>query len=73
MDGAPPLALALAVWTALIVLFLMFPILLIALYAFNESNVQSWPLDGPLDEVVLLDVPRRGDARGAVAERARRR
>ena len=38
--------LALKVWTALIVLFLLFPILLIALYAFNPSNVQSWPLDG---------------------------
>jgi putative spermidine/putrescine transport system permease protein len=37
---------ALAVWTALIVLFLLFPILLIVLYAFNPSNVQSWPLDG---------------------------
>jgi putative spermidine/putrescine transport system permease protein len=37
---------ALAVWAALIVLFLLFPILLIALYAFNSSNVQSWPLDG---------------------------
>lgn len=36
----------LAVWCALIVLFLLFPIALIALYAFNESNVQSWPLDG---------------------------
>ncbi|MGB2695828.1 MAG: ABC transporter permease [Dehalococcoidia bacterium] len=37
---------ALAVWAALIVLFLMFPIALILLYAFNPSNVQSWPLDG---------------------------
>jgi putative spermidine/putrescine transport system permease protein len=37
---------ALSVWAALIVLFLMFPILLIVLYAFNPSNVQSWPLDG---------------------------
>ncbi|HEX7291962.1 MAG TPA: ABC transporter permease [Conexibacter sp.] len=37
---------ALRIWTALIVLFLLFPILLIALYAFNESNVQSWPLEG---------------------------
>jgi putative spermidine/putrescine transport system permease protein len=37
---------ALRIWTALIVLFLLFPILLIALYAFNPSNVQSWPLDG---------------------------
>jgi putative spermidine/putrescine transport system permease protein len=38
--------LLLAVWTALIVLFLLGPIALIALYAFNPSNVQSWPLDG---------------------------
>jgi putative spermidine/putrescine transport system permease protein len=38
--------IALRIWTALIVLFLLFPILLICLYAFNESNVQSWPLDG---------------------------
>ena len=37
---------ALRIWVGLIVLFLLFPILLIALYAFNESNVQSWPLEG---------------------------
>jgi putative spermidine/putrescine transport system permease protein len=37
---------ALGLWAALIVLFLMFPIALIVLYAFNPSNVQSWPLDG---------------------------
>jgi putative spermidine/putrescine transport system permease protein len=34
------------IWTALVVLFLMFPIVLIAVYAFNPSNVQSWPLKG---------------------------
>jgi putative spermidine/putrescine transport system permease protein len=38
--------IVLRIWAALIVLFLLFPILLIALYAFNPSNVQSWPLDG---------------------------
>jgi putative spermidine/putrescine transport system permease protein len=38
--------IALRVWVGLIVLFLLFPILLIALYAFNSSNVQSWPLEG---------------------------
>ncbi|HEY4279374.1 MAG TPA: ABC transporter permease [Conexibacter sp.] len=38
--------IALAVWTVLIVCFLMFPIVLIAVYAFNPSNVQSWPLHG---------------------------
>ncbi|HEX5146705.1 MAG TPA: ABC transporter permease [Conexibacter sp.] len=37
---------ALRIWVGLIVLFLLFPIALIALYAFNSSNVQSWPLDG---------------------------
>jgi putative spermidine/putrescine transport system permease protein len=37
---------ALAAWTTLVVLFLIFPICVIALYAFNPSNVQSWPLDG---------------------------
>jgi putative spermidine/putrescine transport system permease protein len=38
--------LALAVWTTLILLFLFVPIVLIILYAFNPSNVQSWPLSG---------------------------
>src|SRR5947209_9994787 len=38
--------IALWVWATLVVLFLMFPIVLIILYAFNPSNVQSWPLQG---------------------------
>jgi putative spermidine/putrescine transport system permease protein len=37
---------ALAVWAALIILFLFVPIAIIVLYAFNPSNVQSWPLEG---------------------------
>ena len=37
---------AFAVWAALIMLFLFFPIAIIVLYAFNSSNVQSWPLPG---------------------------
>ena len=37
---------ALAVWTVLILLFLFVPIAIIILYAFNPSNVQSWPLHG---------------------------
>jgi putative spermidine/putrescine transport system permease protein len=36
----------LAVWAALIMLFLFVPIGIIVLYAFNPSNVQSWPLHG---------------------------
>jgi putative spermidine/putrescine transport system permease protein len=34
------------VWMVLIMLFLFIPIAIIILYAFNPSNVQSWPLDG---------------------------
>jgi putative spermidine/putrescine transport system permease protein len=37
---------ALWIWTALIMLFLFIPIGVIVLYAFNSSNVQSWPLPG---------------------------
>src|SRR3982751_6897534 len=38
--------LALGVWTALVVLFLWFPLALIMVYAFNKSNVPSWPIPG---------------------------
>ena len=38
--------IAFAVWTAGIILFLFIPIAIIVLYAFNPSNVQSWPLSG---------------------------
>jgi putative spermidine/putrescine transport system permease protein len=36
----------LAVWTVLIMLFLFVPIAIILVYAFNRSNVQSWPPSG---------------------------
>jgi putative spermidine/putrescine transport system permease protein len=38
--------LALGSWTALVVLFLWVPLALILVYAFNSSNVQSWPIPG---------------------------
>jgi putative spermidine/putrescine transport system permease protein len=38
--------IALTVWAVLIMLFLFVPIALIVVYAFNPSNVQSWPLHG---------------------------
>jgi putative spermidine/putrescine transport system permease protein len=38
--------IAFAVWATLIMLFLFFPIVIIILYAFNPSNIQSWPLPG---------------------------
>ncbi len=34
------------IWTALVIAFLWFPLVLIGVYAFNKSNVQSWPLPG---------------------------
>src|SRR4051794_635679 len=38
--------LGLAVWTGLVVAFLWLPLALIMVYAFNKSNVQSWPIPG---------------------------
>ena len=34
----------LRIWTVLVVLFLYVPLAVIVLYAFNRSNVQSWPI-----------------------------
>jgi putative spermidine/putrescine transport system permease protein len=38
--------MALRAWTAVVLLFLFVPILLIFLYAFNTSNIESWPIPG---------------------------
>jgi putative spermidine/putrescine transport system permease protein len=38
--------IGLGVWAGLVVCFLYFPIALIVVYAFNKSNVQSWPIPG---------------------------
>src|SRR5258708_31260294 len=38
--------IALGVFTALLVGLLFFPIVIIMVYAFNPSNIQSWPLPG---------------------------
>src|SRR3954447_9638798 len=46
MDTTRGARIALIVWTVGILLFLFLPILLICVYAFNPSNVQSWPLHG---------------------------
>jgi putative spermidine/putrescine transport system permease protein len=40
------LKIALRVWVALVLLFLFVPIALIVLYAFNKSNIESWPIPG---------------------------
>src|SRR5262247_1196428 len=38
--------IALRVWVALVLLFLFTPIVLILVYAFNASNIQTWPIAG---------------------------
>jgi putative spermidine/putrescine transport system permease protein len=38
--------IGLGIWVALVLAFLYVPIVIICLYAFNKSNVQSWPLAG---------------------------
>jgi len=40
------LRVALRVWVVLVLAFLFIPILLIALYSFNRSNIESWPIAG---------------------------
>ena len=36
--------IGLRIWTIAVVLFLWIPILTILVYAFNKSNIQSWPI-----------------------------
>jgi putative spermidine/putrescine transport system permease protein len=36
----------LRLWVVFVLLFLFFPLILILLYAFNSSNIQSWPIRG---------------------------
>src|SRR5712691_5483455 len=40
------LRIALRIWVVLVLLLLFVPIALILLYAFDRSNVQSWPISG---------------------------
>ena len=38
--------MAFRIWAVLILLFLFIPIFIIFLYAFNQSNIESWPISG---------------------------
>src|SRR6202051_3609891 len=40
------LRVALRIWVGLVLAFLFVPIVLIVLYAFNRSNIESWPISG---------------------------
>jgi len=46
MVGTTWTRLALRLWVALVLAFLFVPILIIMLFAFNTSTIQSWPLPG---------------------------
>jgi putative spermidine/putrescine transport system permease protein len=37
---------ALRLWAVVVMLFLLLPLLIIIAYAFNASNIQSWPISG---------------------------
>src|SRR5215475_5936224 len=38
--------IGLRIWTACVLAFLFVPIVIIGVYAFNSSNIQSWPIHG---------------------------
>src|ERR1700758_4398961 len=40
------LRVALRIWVVLVLAFLFVPIVLIVLYSFNSSNIESWPIAG---------------------------
>jgi putative spermidine/putrescine transport system permease protein len=61
------------IWTALVVLFLHIPIVIIVLYAFNASNIQGWPItdwttswfgpaihDGEMQDALILSLKAGG-------------
>ena len=51
---------ALGIWTVLVVLFLWIPLVIILVYAFNTSNIQSWPIPGWTTALVPRGVARPG-------------
>ncbi|MGV8997232.1 MAG: ABC transporter permease [Parvibaculaceae bacterium] len=38
--------IALTLWVGLVLAFLFIPIMIILVYAFNSSNIQTWPIEG---------------------------
>ena len=38
--------IALTIWVGFVLAFLFIPILIILVYAFNSSNIQTWPIEG---------------------------
>ncbi|HEY2217992.1 MAG TPA: ABC transporter permease [Gaiellaceae bacterium] len=56
--------ISLAVWSALVIAFLWIPIVIIALYAFNGSTLQGWPISSWT--LHWFSVAWHSDARGAL-------
>src|SRR3954452_17364750 len=65
--------IGLGVWTFGVIAFLHLPIVLIVLYAFNDSNVQGWPItdwttkwfgpalhDGEMQDALVLSLKAAG-------------
>jgi putative spermidine/putrescine transport system permease protein len=46
VSGRRATRIGLVVWTVLVIAFLWVPLVIIAVYAFNSSNIQSWPIAG---------------------------
>jgi putative spermidine/putrescine transport system permease protein len=55
--------ISLAIWSALVIAFLWIPIIIIALYAFNGSTIQGWPISNWT--LHWFSVAWHSDARGA--------
>jgi len=55
--------ISLAIWSVLVIAFLWIPLLIIALYAFNGSNLQGWPIQSWT--LHWFSVAWHSDARGA--------
>jgi putative spermidine/putrescine transport system permease protein len=55
--------ISLAIWSVLVIAFLWIPLVIIALYAFNGSNLQSWPIQSW--SLHWFSVAWNSDARGA--------
>jgi putative spermidine/putrescine transport system permease protein len=46
MRTSPVVQVLIRLWVALVLVFLFVPIIIVLVYAFNSSNVQSWPIAG---------------------------
>ena len=46
MKRRDPAAAALSIWTALVLLFLFFPLVVVAMFSFNGSTISRFPLQG---------------------------